>query len=317
MGAHILDSIFLKDLYGTGAMRAVFDDLGLLQRWLDVEVALARAEADIGLIPVQAAEAIAACARAERLDTARIKALIDETVHPIVPMIRVLAETCGGEAGAYVHWGATTQDIMDTANVLQMKDAINILEGNLRSLSETLRSLADRHRDTLMAGRTHGQHALPITFGFKAAVWLEEVQRHIGRLEQCRPRVLVGQFGGAVGTLASVEEHGLEIQRRMMAQLELGVTRIPWHTARDGVAELICHLRDDRRHSRQDRPGDQRASKDGARGGRRTLSRGEDRLKYHAAQAQPDALRSRHWSGETGGDFGPGLAGSHDPRART
>jgi len=242
MSAHIIDSIFFKDLYGTEAMRLVFDDLNLLQKWLDVEVALATAEAEIGLIPAYAAEEIIHCARAEALDTGRIKQLIDQTVHPIVPLIRVLAETCAGDAGEYIHWGATTQDIMDTANVLQLKEAIAILEDRLKTWVDALTTLAVKHRDTIMAGRTHGQQALPITFGFKVAVWLAEVQRHQQRLAECKPRLLVGQFAGAAGTLASVPEHGLQIQQRMMQILGLGVPLITWHTARDGFAEFTMLL---------------------------------------------------------------------------
>ncbi len=242
MPSHIIDSIFLKDLYGTAEMRAVFDDLSLLQKWLDTEVALAQAEAEVGLIPASAAAEIARRARADRLDTARIKQLIDQTVHPIVPLIRVLAEACDGDAGEYIHWGATTQDIMDTALVLQVKETIAILEGRLLALTEALARSAVEHRDTVMAGRTHGQQALPITFGFKAAVWLAEIQRHRERLAQCKPRVLVGQFAGAVGTLASVSEYGLHIQRRMMEILELGAPPIAWHVARDGFAEFASLL---------------------------------------------------------------------------
>jgi 3-carboxy-cis,cis-muconate cycloisomerase len=240
--AHIIDSIFFKDLYGTAAMRAVFDDLSLLQKWLDVEVALAQAEAELGLIPAYAAAEIARRARAETLDTQRIKALIDQTVHPIVPLIRVLAEACAGDAGEYIHWGATTQDIMDTAIVLQLKEATGILENRLAQLIELLSGLAVEHRDTIMAGRTHGQQALPITFGFKAAVWLAEIQRHQQRLAECKPRLLVGQFGGAVGTLASVTEQGLQIQQRLMDSLGLGVPLIAWHTARDSLAEFTALL---------------------------------------------------------------------------
>jgi 3-carboxy-cis,cis-muconate cycloisomerase len=242
MPSQIIDSIFFKDLYGTDEMRAVFDDLNLLQKWLDVEVALAQAEAEIGLIPATAAEEIARRARAQDLDTARIKQLIDQTVHPIVPLIRVLADACDGDAGEYIHWGATTQDIMDTANVLQVKAATAIIERRLDRLTQVLTDLAVKHRDTVMAGRTHGQQALPITFGFKVAVWLAEIQRHRKRLEQAKPRVLVGQFAGAVGTLASVSEQGLEIQKRMMRRLGLDVPSIAWHTARDGIAEFTTLL---------------------------------------------------------------------------
>lgn len=242
MASHIIDSVFFQDLYGTAEMRAVFDDLNLLQMWLDTEVALARAEAELGIIPAEAAKEIAHRARAENLDTTRIKQLIDQTVHPIVPLIRVLADACDGDAGEYVHWGATTQDIMDTANILQLKLAIAIFERRLALLTETLAELARRYRDTVMAGRTHGQQALPITFGFKLAVLLAEVERHQERLEQCKPRLLVGQFAGAVGTLASVPEQGLAIQRRMMELLGLGVPRIAWHTARDAIAEFTALL---------------------------------------------------------------------------
>lgn len=242
MAAHIIDSIFFKDLYSTTAMRAVFDDVALLQKWLDVEVALAQAEAELGLIPAAAAAEIAHRARAENLNPQRLKALIDQTVHPIVPLIRVLAEACADHAGEYIHWGATTQDIMDTATILQLKEAVVILENRLVELIELLTDLARRHRDTLMAGRTHGQQALPITFGFKAAIWLAEMGRHQQRLEECKPRLLVGQFAGAVGTLASVPEQGLQIQARMMELLGLGVPPISWHTARDNVAEFTMLL---------------------------------------------------------------------------
>src|SRR5438874_532048 len=134
MPTHITDSIFLKDLYGTDEMRALFDDMSLLQCWLDVEVALAQAEAELGVIPADAAAEIARKGHAELMDTARMKQLIDQTVHPIVPLIRVFASVCEGDAGEYIHWGATTQDIMDTANVLQLKHAIAIVERQLNDL---------------------------------------------------------------------------------------------------------------------------------------------------------------------------------------
>ena len=242
MSSHILDSAFLKDLYGTPEMRAVFDDLHLLQKWLDVEVALAQAEADLGLIPSPAAAEIARRAVAGQLDWARLKQLIDQTVHPIVPLIKVLQQACEGDAGEYIHWGATTQDIMDTAVILQLKEALVILEERLASFADILHASALKYRDLPMAGRTHGQQALPITFGFKIAVWLAEVERHRERLAQLKPRLLVGEFGGAVGTLASVGEKGLAIQQRMMDRLGLGVPVIAWHTARDNLAEFASCL---------------------------------------------------------------------------
>ncbi|BCX03985.1 MAG: adenylosuccinate lyase [Candidatus Roseilinea sp.] len=240
MPSHITDSIFLKDLYGTDEMRAIFNDESLLQRWLDVEAALAQAEAEIGVIPRWAAEEIARKAKAALIDTAWMKREIDHTLHPIVPLIRALKSICDGDAGEYIHWGATTQDIIDTALVLQLKDATALFERRLRDLEATLIELARRHRETIMPGRTHGQHALPITFGFKVAIWLDEFRRHAARLSECKPRLLVGQFGGAVGTLAGVSEHGFEIRRRMMAHLGLGVPTISWHVAHDRFAEFAA-----------------------------------------------------------------------------
>ncbi len=238
MASHITDSIFLKDLYGTDEMRAIFEDRALLQKWLDVEVALARAEAEVGVIPVWAAEEIARKGRAELMDVVKMKAQIDLTLHPIVPLIRVFKDACANGAGEYIHYGATTQDIMDTAVVLQSKDAIAIVERRLADFEAVLAELARKHRDTLMAGRTHGQHALPITFGFKVAIWLDEFRRHRARLEDCKPRVLVGQFGGAVGTLASFNADALAVRARMMTLLGLADSPITWHVAHDGFAEF-------------------------------------------------------------------------------
>src|SRR5574341_174503 len=242
MASHILDSQFLKDLYGTPEMRAVFDDLHLLQKWLDVEVALAQAEPELGFIPEAAASEISRHAHADRLDLPRLKQLIDQTVHPIVPVMRVLQQACNGDAGEYIHWGATTQDIMDTAMILQVKEAMAILEERLASFAAVLSESAMKYRDVPMAGRTHGQQALPITLGYKIAVWLAEVDRHRERLAQVQPRILVAEFGGAVGTLASVTEFGLQIQEGMMKRLGLGVPFISWHTARDNLAEFASTL---------------------------------------------------------------------------
>ena len=147
-----------------------------------------------------------------------------------------------GEAGRYVHWGATTQDIMDTAVVLQVRDALALVEHDMAALQDILAGLAERHRDTPMAGRTHLQQALPVTFGYKAAVWLSMFDRHAERLAQLRPRVLVGQLAGAAGTLASLGEAGLDVQRALMEELGLGVPAATWHVARDGLAEAVSFL---------------------------------------------------------------------------
>jgi 3-carboxy-cis,cis-muconate cycloisomerase len=161
--------------------------------------------------------------------------------YPILPLVHQLGRMCG-EAGRYVHWGATTQDIMDTAVVLQVRDALAVIDADLAELRRILVRLATRHRDTPMAGRTHLQQALPITFGYKVAVWLAMFDRQAERLAQLRPRVLVGQFGGAAGTLASLGERGLDVQRALMEELGLGVPAATWHVARDGLAEAVGFL---------------------------------------------------------------------------
>ena len=245
MGAHIIDSAFFADLFGSSAMRSVFSERALLQKWLDYEAALARAEAAAGLIPCGAAAEITCQARAERFDLDAIKRGIDRTLHPLVPVIRQLSRLCRGEAGRYVHWGATTQDVMDTALILQIKDALAIVSGARAQLQGILAGLAKTHRDTPMAGRTHGQQALPTTFGFKVAVWLAELRRHDQRLAQARERALVGQFAGGVGSLAGLCASGVDalaVQSRLMQELGLAAPLIAWHTSRDGIVEVINAL---------------------------------------------------------------------------
>src|SRR5258706_8372033 len=152
MPSHVIDSVFFKDLYGTAEMRAIFDDVNLVQKWLDFEAGLARAEATLGLVPPDAAAEITRKAKAANMDQAAIKQGIDKTVHPLVSVIWQLSELCEGEAGRYVHWGATTQDVMDTAIVLQLKEAFPIFERTLDALVRALAKLPREHRATLMAG---------------------------------------------------------------------------------------------------------------------------------------------------------------------
>ena len=158
--------------------------------------------------------------------------------YPILPLVHQMVKQCG-EAGRYVHWGATTQDIMDTAVVLQMRDALDIIEADIAALRGILADLSKRHRDTPMAGRTHLQQALPVTFGYKVAIWLAMFDRHAERLAQLKPRVLVGQFAGAAGTLASLGDKGFEVQKALAEELGLGVPATTWHVARDGFAEAV------------------------------------------------------------------------------
>jgi adenylosuccinate lyase len=242
MMPHVIDSALYRDQFGTAEMRAVFADEALVRRWLDVEVALARVEARLGIIPEDAARGIAETARTGLVDLEEVKRLIDLTGHPLMPLITVFSRACPDGAGEYVHWGATTQDIMDTACVLQLREAYVILSRQMDQVVETLACLARRHRDTPMPGRTHGQQALPITLGFKLAVLVAELDRHRQRLEQLGPRLLVAQLSGAAGTLAALGGLGPAVQREFALELDLQSPPVAWHTARDSFAEWTCLL---------------------------------------------------------------------------
>jgi adenylosuccinate lyase len=242
MSSTAFDSCYFCDRFGTAAMRAIWEDRQTLQRWLDVEAALAEAEAELGIIPADAAGEIVGAARIDELDLRSMKAEFDATWNPVVPLVNALRKVLSPEAARYVHWGATSKNIFDTGLMLQIKDAYKLVLDDLSAVGDSLAGLAERHRDTVMAGRTHGQHAIPITFGFKAAVWLDEVQRQQERLQEARPRILVGEFGGAVGTLASLGPVGLQIEERLMQKLGLAEPVIPVKTAGDRVAEFVLLL---------------------------------------------------------------------------
>jgi 3-carboxy-cis,cis-muconate cycloisomerase len=234
----VLDSILFRDAFGTPAMREVFSDQALIRRYAEVEVALAKAEARCGVIPVEAAEEIARRTDIATFDFDLLRRETDIVGYPILPLVHQMVKQCG-EAGRYVHWGATTQDIMDTAVVLQIRAGLEIISQDIAALRTILADLSRRYRDTPMAGRTHLQQALPVTFGYKAAIWLAMFDRHAERLEQLKPRVLVGQFAGAAGTLASLGEKGFEVQEALCDELGLGVPVSTWHVARDGFAEVV------------------------------------------------------------------------------
>ncbi len=241
MPSTVFNSAIFRDAFGSPAMREVFADAATVARYVEVEVALAAAEARVGVIPKAAAETIAKSADAKAIDLAALKAKTDVVGYPIVGLVSQLAKQCG-DAGGFVHWGATTQDIMDTGLVLQVREALALVDADLAGIEAALAGLARKHRDTVMAGRTHMQHALPVTFGYKAAVWLGMVRRHRQRLAELKPRVLVGQFGGAAGTLASLGDQGLAVHDALMDELQLGRPPIAWHVARDGLAETVSFL---------------------------------------------------------------------------
>ncbi len=242
MPSTVFDSFYFKDRFGTQAMRDVWNDRATIARWLEVEAALAAVEAELGLVPEKAAREIARKARVENLDLRSMKRGFDLTWNPVVPLLDELRKKLSREARGVLHWGATSKNIFDTGLMLQVKDSYDEIRSGLWKVMERLAALAEEHRDTLMAGRTHGQHAIPVTFGFKAAAWLDEMLRHEERLTESRSRVLVGEFGGAVGTLASLGGKGLEVQARLMARLDLGVAAAPVKTAGDRIAEFALLL---------------------------------------------------------------------------
>ena len=237
----VLDSILVRDAFGTAAMREVFSDHALLSRYIEVEIALAKAEARCGVIPQAAADAIAARTDVAALDFDALRRETDIVGYPILPLVHQIAQQCG-EAGRYVHWGATTQDIMDSALVLQLRAGLAIIDRDIAALRNILAGLSRRHRDTPMAGRTHLQQALPVTFAYKTAIWLSMFDRHAERLAQLKPRVLVGQFAGAAGTLASLGDKGFAVQQALCEELGLGVPVATWHVARDALAETVNFL---------------------------------------------------------------------------
>jgi len=237
----VLDSLLFRDAFGTPAMREVFSDYALVGRYAEVEIALATAEAKCGVIPPEAAEAIAKRTDVSAFDFDLLRQETDNVGYPILPLVHQMARQCG-DAGGFVHWGATTQDIMDTAVVLQLRQGLRIIEDDITELRRILADLSRRYRDTPMAGRTHLQQALPVTFGYKTSIWLAMFDRHAERLAQLKPRVLVGQFAGAAGTLASLGDKGFEVQKALCEELGLGVPASTWHVARDAFAETVNFL---------------------------------------------------------------------------
>lgn len=225
--------------YGTSEMLKIFEEENRVQKLLDVEAALALAHAEVGNIPRKDAEKIASMSSTKYVKVERVKAIEKEIKHDIASLVRALSEVCG-ESGAYVHLGATSYDIVDTANALQLKDAEAIIEKRLAELKTILQKQAEQHKDTVMIGRTHGQHALPITLGFKFAVWGYEINRHLERLAECKKRVLAGKVSGAVGTQAGLGEHAEAIQKLVMKRLGINAAEISTQIVqRDRYAELI------------------------------------------------------------------------------
>ena len=218
-------------------MRQGFDTRSMVQAWLNAETALAAAEADVGVIPGPSAQRIAIEANVEHYDIAELRRGIAQSQHPLVPVIRALAQRCA-EHGAYVHWGATTQDIIDTGMVLQIRDALPWLLEQIRTAREQCLRLTQAFADSPMPARTHGQQAVPMTFGLKAAGWADELSRVEGRLVAAREIISVAQLGGGGGTLASLGDDAGRVLDAFCARLELRRPDVPWFAARDRVRDV-------------------------------------------------------------------------------
>ena len=236
MASHMIDFLTLGNNFGTPEMREVWSEENRLRQHVDVEVALAQAEGELGVIPLEAAEKIAERANAESIDLLELADEVVRLKHSFMATINTLQRQCG-EAGEYIHYGATTQDIVDIATVLQLKQAFDIVQRDSRFVALELKKRAKQYQYTTMVGRTHGMQALPTTFGFKLAVWLDEFVRHLTRLNEIRERVLVGNISGAICTYASFGDKGPEVEQRALTLLGLNTPNIGWQAARDRFSE--------------------------------------------------------------------------------
>jgi 3-carboxy-cis,cis-muconate cycloisomerase len=242
MPATIFDSDVFRNVFTTEAMRTVFSDESRVQKYLDFEAGLAKAQAKLGIIPKEAAEEIVRHCSADKIDMAKLREATERIGYPVLPVVQQLVKLCKDGLGEWCHWGATTQDVTDTATVLQIKEALAIVETEIDGICDALAELAKKYRDTPMIGRSNLQQAVPITFGYKMATMLAAFERHKQRLKELKARVLVGEFGGAAGTLSSLGKDGLKVQVELMKELKLGQPAISWHTVRDCIAEVGCFL---------------------------------------------------------------------------
>jgi 3-carboxy-cis,cis-muconate cycloisomerase len=242
MSTSAIDSLIFRDIFGSPAMREVWSDTFRTQKYLDWEAALARAEADLGLIPREAADEISRVCKVENVD---FEAYAKETLtigYPVLGLVHQIAHLCQGDAGKYCHWGATTQDVTDSATVLQIKASFDLIASDLGRAIAATEKLVRKHRSTPMPARSNLQQAVPITFGFKMARLLATLKRHGARLAEIRPRIEVLEFGGAAGTLATLGDKGLMVQEVLARELGLAQPEIAWHTERDRIAEAGCFL---------------------------------------------------------------------------
>src|SRR3954465_13016131 len=237
MPSTIVDSTIFGNIFSTDAMRAVWSDENRTQKYLDIEAALARVQARLEIIPQEAADEIVKNCTIDKIDMAKLRQQTERIGYPILGVVSQLNALCRDKLGEFCHWGATTQDITDTATVLQIREGLEIVDAELSAISAAMARHAKEHRDTPMIGRSNLQQAIPVTFGYKMAGLLSAIERHRERLAQLRERVLVGEFAGAAGTLASLQTGAMETQAGLCAELGLKQPLIAWHTIRDNIAE--------------------------------------------------------------------------------
>ena len=242
MASGVFDDALLKHLWSTDELRAIFNDRTRVAKWYEFEAALALEQGELGIIPKDAAKEIAGKAKIDKVDIEKIAAEIRRIKHPLIPALKAVQDLCKPELGEFIHFGPTTQDVLDTATVLQMKDAHAVFLRDMKAIGKALATLALKHKATPMAGRSHGVQALPITFGHKAAVWLSEMGRNFERMRELEKRVFVGGMVGAVGTQASFGPKAPELEARVMKRLGLGLADINWQPARDRFAEYVSVL---------------------------------------------------------------------------
>ncbi len=233
----------VKPNFGSKDMAAVWSADNMIQKLLDVEVALAKVEGRLGIIPKEAMEEIERKGKFEYLDPELYEKTLAVAGHSLVTLIRCFQAVCDNDAGQYIHWGATSQDIMDTGQTLQIREGLDVVETKVKKLRGILAELAEKYRDTVMMGRTHGQHAVPITLGFKFAMWVDELDRCLERIEQARPRIETAEFFGAVGTLSALKpEEALAVSGGLAQELGLTRAKIAWFVTRDRVTEYAVQL---------------------------------------------------------------------------
>lgn len=239
----VLDSILLQNNFSTPEICLIWSDENKVSKQLAVEVALAKIEGELGIIPKTAAQQIIEKAKVEHLNLLALQKESAQKRHSLIALIHALQELVGTEAGEYVHYGVTTQDIVDTGIMLQTKEAYDVIVQHSKALIQTVAALAQKHRSTLMMGRTHGIHAILITFGVKLAIWLDELLRNHKRLRQLEfNEVFVGSISGAVGTYAAFDGRGIEVERLTLAELGLVVPNISWQPSRDRFSEFATTL---------------------------------------------------------------------------